>query len=123
MRTWTNQSPPFRRTPEEETMALCTPVRRRRPRTSTTAALLVGLMLTIPWTALAQDEATPEASAGPIMSQARDEVQAEINVELRYSEAATPGGTFIDANTGDSRTIHPLLAEDEDSLAVVSLLY
>jgi peptide/nickel transport system substrate-binding protein len=80
-------------------------------------------MLTIPWTALAQDQATPATSTVPIMSQTREEVQAEIAEELGYTEAATPGGTFIDANTGDIQTIHPLLADDEGSLAVVSLLY
>jgi peptide/nickel transport system substrate-binding protein len=57
------------------------------------------------------------------MSQSREEVQTEIAEELGYSEAVTPGGTFLDANIGDIQTIHPLLAEDEYSLDVVSLLY
>jgi ABC-type transport system substrate-binding protein len=62
----------------------------------------------------------PERSA---QVQTREQVQAEINDELSCTEAVTPGGAFLDASTGDIRTIHPLLADDEDSLAVVSLLY
>ena len=84
---------------------------------------LVSLVLAGPWTVLAQNQATPEAPTGPIMSQTREEVQTEITEELGYTEALTPGGTFLDANTGDIQTIHPLLAEDQYSLDVVSLLY
>jgi ABC-type transport system substrate-binding protein len=67
--------------------------------------------------------ATPGALSGPLRVQTREQVQAEINDELSCTEAMTPGGAFLDASTGDIRTIHPLLADDEDSLAVVSLLY
>jgi peptide/nickel transport system substrate-binding protein len=84
---------------------------------------VVATILVAPWSALAQDQATPSASGEPTRSQTREEVQAEINEELGYTEATTPGGTFLDANTGDIQTIHPLLADDEDSLAVVGLLY
>jgi peptide/nickel transport system substrate-binding protein len=83
---------------------------------------MVVTTLMAPWPVLAQD-ATPSSGGEPTRSQTREEVQAEINEELGYTEAVTPGGTFLDANTGDIQTIHPLLADDEDSLAVVSLLY
>src|SRR5215204_2623255 len=86
------------------------------------AAALFGALLGSPSSVPAQERSTPTASTAPFMSQTREEVQAELNEELGYTEATTPGGTFIDANTGDIRTIHPLLAEDEDSLAVVGLL-
>jgi peptide/nickel transport system substrate-binding protein len=86
-------------------------------------AALVAAALTAPWTVLAQDQAPPAASTEPIMSQTREELQAEIDAELEYTEAVTPGGTFIDENTGDIQTIHPLLAEDRDSVEVVGMLY
>src|SRR4029079_15090705 len=40
-----------------------------------------------------------------------------------YTAAATPGGSFIDANVNDIQTIHPLLADDGDSLGVVGMIY
>jgi peptide/nickel transport system substrate-binding protein len=83
---------------------------------------MVVTTLMAPRPVLAQD-ATPSSGGEPTHSQTREEVQAEINEELGYTEAVTRGGTFLDANTGDIQTIHPLLADDEDSLAVVSLLY
>ena len=70
--------------------------------------------------------ATPAAAATDgetIVSQTRDEYMAEITEAMGYTEAATPGGTFIDANTSDIQTVHPFLAEEQASLAVVGLLY
>jgi peptide/nickel transport system substrate-binding protein len=88
------------------------------------SVVLVGMLLTVPWTTLAQtEEATPGLSPVPTRSQAREEFRAEVEEALGYTEATTPGGTFIDASTGDAQTIHPLLADDEVSLLVVGLLY
>ena len=56
-------------------------------------------------------------------SQTREEFRAEVEEELGYTEAATPGGSYIDANVTDIQTIHPLLAEDASSLAVVGRIY
>jgi peptide/nickel transport system substrate-binding protein len=99
-------------------------MRRYQPRSLgwLSTLLVVATTLMVPWPALAQ-AATPTANGEPTRSQTREEVQAEIAEELGYTEAATPGGTFLDANTGDIQTIQPLLADDEDSLAVVGLLY
>ncbi len=86
------------------------------------AGLATGAGLVIPWKSLAQD-ATPEALAGPIRSQTREEFRAEIEEEYGYSVPETPGGIYIDSNVNDIQTIHPLLADDAASLGVVSMIY
>ena len=58
-----------------------------------------------------------------ISSQTREEFRQEIEEAQGYTDAATPGGTFLDANVNDIQTIHPLLADDADSLGVVGMLY
>ena len=50
-------------------------------------------------------------------SQTREAFRAEIEEELGYTEPATPGASFIDSNVNDIQTIHPLLADDDASLA------
>ncbi len=85
-------------------------------------ALIAMFATCLPWTALAQD-ATPAANGEAIVSETREAYTARYLEEMAFSEAATPGGTFIDANTGDIQTIHPLLADDEYSLGIVDLLY
>ncbi|MBA2596259.1 MAG: hypothetical protein H0V00_06495 [Chloroflexia bacterium] len=74
-------------------------------------------------TPAAPDQATPAALTEAITSQTREEFRAEVEEELAYSDAATPGGSFIDSNVNDIQTIHPLLAEDAASLSVVGRLY
>ena len=87
-------------------------------------ALAVGTGLVVPRSVYAQDSpATPAALTEPIMSQTREEFRAEIEEELGYTDAATPGGSFIDSNINDIQTIHPLLADDAASLGVVGMLY
>ena len=87
-------------------------------------ALIAGTGLVVPRSVFAQESAaTPAALGEAITSQTREEFRAEIEEELGYTEAATPGGTFIDSNINDIQTIHPLLAEDGDSLGVVGMLY
>ncbi len=83
---------------------------------------LVAMTLMSPWSAIAQD-ATPATGGEPITSLTREEFTAQLQEELQFTEAATPGGTFIAANTGDLQTINPFLAEDEESIAVVELLF
>jgi peptide/nickel transport system substrate-binding protein len=85
------------------------------------AALMVTTTFVTPWSVQAQD-ATPAARGEPLRSLTRDEFIAEFEEDLGFSEG-TPGGTFIDAYASDVQTIHPLLAEDEVSWAVVSLVY
>ena len=51
--------------------------------------------------------ATPAALTEAIRSQTREEFRAEIEEEFGYTEAATPGGSFIDSNVNDIQTIHP----------------
>ncbi|HLL51726.1 MAG TPA: hypothetical protein VK356_13750, partial [Thermomicrobiales bacterium] len=87
-------------------------------------ALVAGTGLIVPRSVFAQESgATPAALTEAITSQTREEFQAEIEEELGYTEAATPGGSYIDANVTDIQTIHPLLAEESASLAVVGRLY
>ncbi len=85
-------------------------------------ALIAVVSLCLPWASVAQD-ATPTASGDAIVSETREEHTARYLEAMAYSDAATPGGTFIDANTGDIQTIHPLLADDEYSIGIVELLY
>lgn len=83
-----------------------------------------------PWEALAQD-ATPEASPGAtpavmgeaVKSLTREEFRAELNEAMGYTEAATPGGTFIDSNTADIQTLQPFLAEEAATIGIVGLIY
>ena len=87
-------------------------------------ALAAGTGLVVPRSVFAQDSsATPAALTEAITSQTREEFRAEVEEELGYTEAATPGGSYIDANVTDIQTIHPLLAEDASSLAVVGRIY
>ena len=69
----------------------------------------------------AQD-ATPLAGE-PLASPSREEYHAQVQEAMGFSEAATPGGTFIRAIGSDPQTIHPLLADDEDSLNLVEQIY
>ena len=84
--------------------------------------LLVATMLIAPWSALAQS-ATPTANGSAFRSLTREEFVTELEEDLGFTEAATPGGSFIDASTGDIQTINPLLAEDEISIGIVGLVY
>ncbi len=87
-------------------------------------ALVAGTGLVVPRSAFAQESAaTPAALTEAITSQTREEFRAEILEAMGYTEAATPGGTFIDSNVNDVQTIHPLLADDAASLSVVGKLY
>src|ERR671910_1228984 len=87
-------------------------------------ALAVGTGLVVPRSVFAQDSsATPAALTEAITSQTREEFRAEIEEELGYTEAATPGGTFIDSNINDIQTMHPFLAEEEVSIGVVGLVF
>ena len=85
-------------------------------------AMVASAGLVLPRSIHAQD-ATPEVMMEAISSQTREEFRAEIEEVQGYTEAATPGGTFLDANVNDIQTIHPLLADDGDSLGVVGMLY
>jgi peptide/nickel transport system substrate-binding protein len=104
-------------------------VRRSAPRLTRRglmgSALAAGAALTmpVPRGVLAQDAATPASLGETIVSQTREEFRAEIVEAMGYTEAAIPGGTFIDSNVNDIETIHPLLAEDAASLSIVTKLY
>jgi peptide/nickel transport system substrate-binding protein len=84
--------------------------------------LLVATTLVAPWPALAQD-ATPQVSGEPVKSLTREEFTTQVVEGLGYTEAATPGGTFIDSNIADIQTMHPFLAEEEVSIGVVGLVF
>ena len=86
------------------------------------SALAAGTGLVVARSTFAQD-ATPAAMTEAITSQTRQEFRTELEEALGYTEAATPGGSFIDSNVNDIQTIHPLLADDGPSLSIVGLLY
>ena len=112
------------RLPEEEIMHSRHIAPRPTRRDVLAGALTVGTGLVVPRSVFAQDSsATPAALTEAITSQTRDEFLSEVEGELGYTDAATPGGTYVDANVTDIQTIHPLLAEDGSSLAVVGRIY
>lgn len=84
--------------------------------------LIVTTMLIAPWTALAQ-EATPEVSGETVKSLTREEFVTQLREDMEYTEAATPGGTFIDAGTSDIQGLHPFLAEEQATLGITGLIY
>lgn len=104
-------------------------------------AFTLSMLIPTPALALAQDApvnlncpegyvagATPVAAAVPstgetVKSITREEFQAQLVEDQGYTEAATPGGTFIDSVTSDIQTVHPFLAEESASLTVVGLIY
>lgn len=87
------------------------------------AIALIGLLTLLPWTTLAQDATPTTSTAETLHTQTRDEFTVDYLEEMQFSEPATPGGVFIDANLGDVQTIQPLFAEDEYSVKVVGLIY
>jgi peptide/nickel transport system substrate-binding protein len=98
----------------------CTPRLTRRHIVAST--LFAGAGLALPRWTFAQ-EATPAALTGAVTSQTREEFRAEIEEAMGYSEAATPGGRYINSEVTDIQTVHPMLAEDGPSLAVVGRIY
>ena len=95
------------------------PLTRRRVVGS---ALAGSAALALPWPVLAQ-EATPAASGEAIKSLTREEYEAQLIEELGFTEAQTPGGTFIASYTADIQTVHPFLAEEDVSITVAALLF
>src|SRR5215218_2188527 len=83
---------------------------------------MVATTLMIPWTALAQD-ATPAATGEVVKSPTREEFTTQLVEDVGYTEAETPGGTFIGSNTADIQTVHPFLVEEEASIAVAGLIF
>jgi peptide/nickel transport system substrate-binding protein len=83
---------------------------------------VVAITLTIPWPALAQD-ATPAAGGEPIRSLTREEFRAQLQEDMQYTEAATPGGTLVDSNIADIQSVQPFLAEESATVAIVSLIF
>jgi peptide/nickel transport system substrate-binding protein len=108
-------------------------VRRSAPRRSLSmtrrglmgSALAAGaaLSLPLPRGVFAQDAATPVVEGEIIRSQTREEFTTELIEDRGFTEATTPGGTYISSSVGDIQTIHPFLAEDGPSLGVIGLLY
>lgn len=86
------------------------------------SAVAAATTFVIPGRALAQD-ATPQVMSEPIKSLTREEFEAQLVEELGYTDAATPGGSFIDSNTADIQTVHPFLAEEAASIGIVGLIY
>ena len=96
------------------------PLRMTR-RTSLTALAGLGAFA-LDWRTGWAQEATP-AGEGPMTSLTREEYRAQVRAAMGFTEAATPGGTFIRAIVSDPQTIHPLLADDEDSINIVEQIY
>jgi peptide/nickel transport system substrate-binding protein len=83
---------------------------------------MVAATLAIPWPALAQD-ATPEVSGEPMRSLTREEFRAQLQEDMQYTEAATPGGTLVDSNIADIQSVQPFLAEESATVAIASLIF
>jgi hypothetical protein len=79
-------------------------------------------LLTTPLMVRAQ-EATPTGLTEPMQSLTREEVEAQIVEDLGFSEAVTPGGTFLDASVGDIQSLHPLLVDENTSVKIANLLF
>jgi peptide/nickel transport system substrate-binding protein len=86
------------------------------------SALAGGAVLSLPWAAHAQD-ATPAATGETIRSLTREEYQAQLVEERGYTDAATPGGTLIEANIADIQTVMPFLVEEQASSIIASLVF
>jgi peptide/nickel transport system substrate-binding protein len=84
--------------------------------------MVVATTLLIPWPALAQD-ATPAAEGEATVSLTREEFQAQLQEDFQYTEAATPGGIFIDSSLADIQSMHPFLTEEVTTSTVVGLVY
>src|SRR5215207_10110570 len=87
----------------------------------TTVFALVTLFAT-PSTVPAQ-EATPTGVTESMRSLTREEFEAQIVEDLGFTEAATPGGTFLDSSIGDIQSLHPLLVDEFTSVKVANLLF
>ncbi|CAA9539698.1 MAG: Oligopeptide ABC transporter, periplasmic oligopeptide-binding protein OppA [uncultured Thermomicrobiales bacterium] len=72
---------------------------------------------------IASPEGSPVAQGETIQSPTRDQLRAEIDAELGYTEAARQGGTFIDSGVADIQTLNPLLSEEVQTGAVMGLIY
>ena len=68
-------------------------------------------------------EATPTVVTESIQSPTRDEFEAQVVADLGFTEAATPGGTFLDASIGDIQSLHPLLVDESTSVKIANLLF
>jgi peptide/nickel transport system substrate-binding protein len=79
-------------------------------------------LLATPSALLAQ-EATPRDVTESMRSLTREELEAQIVEELGFTEAVTPGGTFVDASIGDIQSLHPLLVDEFTSVKVANLLF
>jgi peptide/nickel transport system substrate-binding protein len=53
----------------------------------------------------------------------REKFQAQVQEEMQYTEAATPGGTFVDSNIADIQTVQPFLAEEGASIGIANLVF
>jgi peptide/nickel transport system substrate-binding protein len=83
---------------------------------------VVATTLMAPWPALAQD-ATPAPNDEPTRSLTREEFAAQLVEEVGYTEAETPGGTFVDSSIADIQTVQPFLAEEDVTIDVIGLIY
>ncbi len=83
---------------------------------------MMAIIMAAPWSTLAQD-ATPEATGEVTKSLTRDEFLAQLQEEMQYTEAATPGGILIDSSVSDIQTVQPFLAEEQDSIDIANLIF
>ena len=83
---------------------------------------VVAATLMAPWPVLAQD-ATPAAGGEPTRSLTREEFLTQLQEEMQYTEAATPGGTLVDSRTSDIQTVQPFLAEEGASVDIANFIF
>ena len=87
------------------------------------AAVFAFVTLLATPSALPAQEATPTGVTEAMRSPTRDELEAQIVEDFGFTEAATPGGTFLDSSVGDVQSLHPLLVDEFTSVKVANLLF
>jgi peptide/nickel transport system substrate-binding protein len=87
------------------------------------ATALVALATCCPPALLAQEAPASPVAGEPILSLTREEFRAQFVEEMGFGRPSIADGDFVDAQVGEIQTMHPLLAEDDITVATVGLVY
>src|SRR5215208_6588303 len=87
------------------------------------ATIIAFVTLLVTSSRVPAQEATPTRVTEPLQSLTREEFTAQIVDDLGFTEAATPGGAFLDSSTGDIQSLHPFLVDEFTSNKVAKLLF
>jgi peptide/nickel transport system substrate-binding protein len=84
--------------------------------------MIAGAAAAIPRIARAQDDA-PMGSGEPIVSENREDWWAAYQDAKNLTAPDGPGGTYVDAGVSDIQSLQPFLAEEQETLGIVGLIY